>query len=131
VKVYSDGLPVGDAPQTQVGASAFVRFSQGLNMTLEWRYNDRLYADFDPTLRNDPDDRAHSLKLPSYNLVNLGMSWKKKWGMGETTLFMNINNILDETYIERGKDGSDHTMDSFRGYWGFGINGTVGVRLTL
>jgi len=73
--------------------------------------------------------------LPDYNLVNLSASWKrsiKNAGRNSNyTLFLNINNLLDERYIERGKDGADHTMTTFRGYWGFGINGNIGIRVDL
>ncbi len=135
INVYSDGLPVGDAPQTQGGIISSFKFRNGIEIDVDWMYNGRLYADFEPTDRTNPDDRTYSLKLPDYNLVNLSTSWKrsiKNAGRNSNyTLFLNIYNLLDKKYIERGKDGADHTMTSFRGYWGFGINGNIGIRVDL
>ena len=133
INVYSNGLPVGDAPQTQVGIIAGLKFRNGILVNADWTYNGRLYADFDPAERKNPDDRASAFRLPDYNLVNLGASWKRelrRFGYNYT-LFLSVNNLLDSKYIERGKDGSDHTISTFSGYWGFGINGSIGVRVDL
>lgn len=133
INVYSNGLPVGDAPQTQVGIIAGLKFRNGILINADWTYNGRLYADFDPAERKNPDDRASAFRLPDYNLVNLGASWKRelrRFGYNYT-LFLSVNNLLDSKYIERGKDGSDHTISTFSGYWGFGINGSIGVRVDL
>ncbi|MFA6335219.1 MAG: TonB-dependent receptor plug domain-containing protein [Bacteroidales bacterium] len=138
INVYSDGLPVGDAPQTQLSVLAEITLAKGVQFNADWKYNSRLYADFDPTYRTDPEDRSASYRLPDYNLVNVGLTWRKNWGVAvskqgnlSTTLFLNINNLFDEQYIERGKDGTGHTLESFRGYWGFGINGNIGIRIEL
>ncbi len=138
INVYSNNLHVGDAPQTQLSILAEVTIAKGVLLNADWKYNSRLYADFDPTYRTNPDDRAESYRLPDYNLINAGISWKKEWGFSvsnhrklSTTVFLNVNNLLDEQYIERGKDGTDHTLSSFRGYWGFGINGNMGLRIDL
>ncbi|HPS25371.1 MAG TPA: TonB-dependent receptor, partial [Bacteroidales bacterium] len=66
------------------------------------------------------------LRLPDYHLVNMSVTWNMPFGL---TLLANLNNLTNETYIERGKDGADHTLESFRGYWGFGINGSLGLRV--
>lgn len=138
VNVYSDGLPVGDAPQTQLSVLAEITIIKGVLLNADWRYNSRLYADFGPAERDNPDDRSPSYRLPDYNLVNIGLTWRKNWGVAgsapgqfKTTFFLNINNLLNEQYIERGIDGTGHTLESFRGYWGFGINGNMGVRIEL
>jgi len=139
VNVYSNGLPVGDSPQTQLSLLAEINLNKGFKLNADWKYNGRLYADFDPTERRNPADRAPSFRLPDYNLVNIGFTWNRDWSIGSrivyekfsTTIFLNINNILNEQYIERGKDGAGHTLASFRGYWGFGINGSMGLRIDL
>ncbi|MEN6617982.1 MAG: TonB-dependent receptor plug domain-containing protein [Rikenellaceae bacterium] len=131
VNVYSNGLPVGDAPQTQLSVLAEIRLFKGVLLNADWKYNSRLYADFDPTSRNNATDRKSSYRLPDYNLINIGLTWKQNWKSLSTTLFLNINNLLDKQYIERGKDGTGHTLESFSGYWGFGINGSVGIKIEM
>ena len=131
VNVYADGLHVGDAPQTQLGASLRFALSPGLDVHADWTWNDRFWADFDPVTRTDPDDREDPYRIPSYHLLNAGVSWSghiRKLGL---VLFLNVNNILDSSYIERGKDGSTHASDSFTGYWADGRNLNFGLRLVL
>lgn len=142
--VYSKGLHVGDAPQTQVGAivevNPFAAFRDkggifnisDFTVRLDWQYNDRYWADFDPTSRTNPEDRAESYRIPAYHLMNLGFRWDYKINNNlGITLFCNINNLLDTYYVERSKDGADHSKESFTGYWGMGRNYNFGIRLNL
>jgi Outer membrane receptor proteins, mostly Fe transport len=131
INVYADGLPVGDAPQTQIGAVAETSIPGGWRFNLNWSFSDRMYADFDPATRTNPDDRACSYRIPSCNLVGAYVGWTHSLaGRGTVlTLFATGSNLLNTSYIERGKDGSDHTLASFRGFWGFGRTATIGVSL--
>lgn len=131
IDVYSHGLAVGDAPQTQIGASANIKLTKKLELITDWQFNSRLYSDFDPITRRDPTDRDNSYRLPDYHLLNATLSWNDILKKSKLTLYLTINNILNTTYIERGKDGRDHTVSTFSGYWGFGINGSIGVRLAI
>ncbi|MEG2849592.1 MAG: hypothetical protein RR880_05100, partial [Bacteroidales bacterium] len=141
VNVYSNGLPVGDAPQTQIGANLEIRPLKGLSgnkfitnadlsIKADWQYNDRYWSDFDPATRTNSSDYNNPYKIPAYHLVNLGINWNQKFGKKLIAgIFFNLNNIFDTYYIERGKDGKDHSMDTFTGYWGQGRNCNFGVRL--
>lgn len=128
INVYSDGLPVGDSPQTQLALTTTLKVLKGVEISLDWRFNGRMYADFDPKERQNPNDRAPSYRIPDYHLFNLGGSWNLNAFNYKASLFMNLNNIFDTLYIERGKDGFDHSADSFRGFWGFGRNISTGIR---
>ncbi len=128
VSVYSNNLPVGDAPQTQLNLIAEFTLAKGLTINADWRYNARMYADFDPKDRQNPNDRADPFKVPDYSVTNAGLNWNIGRGKLKTTLYANVNNIFNSKYIERGKDGSDHTLNSFRGFWGIGRNAGAGVR---
>lgn len=148
IHVYSDGLPIGDAPQTQTGLSAQLRPLKAFDILpasdftidAEWQYNARYWADFEPASRTDPQDSADPYRIPSYHLLNIGLNWSQRlsprslFGLptGATlSLFLNLNNVTDSKYIERGKDGADHSRETFTGYWGIGRNVNFGVRLTL
>lgn len=128
INVYSDGLPVGDSPQTQLALTASVKVYKGLEISADWRFNARMYADFDPKERQNPNDRAPSYRIPDYHLFNLGASWNFTAFRHKTSVNMNLNNIFDQLYIERGRDGFDHSAASFRGFWGFGRNISAGIR---
>ena len=155
IDVYSNGLPVGDAPQTQIGANLTLKplgslsgysgidpmgvISDAVNgeltVQLGWNYSARYWADFEPNTRTDANDRTEPFKLPDYHLVNINVSYLKYFRMGNKAVganfFFNLNNVFDEWYIERGKDGKDHTINTFTGYWGQGRNCAFGVKLTL
>jgi len=141
VKVYADGLHVGDAPQTQVGASVeFHPFELGtaawmmladLSLRFDWNYNDRLWADFDPVNRTNPDDRSDPYLIPSYHLMNMNITWTQQIVKVKLSVFFNLNNIGNISYIERSKDGSLHDRSTFTGYWGNGRNINFGVRLGI
>lgn len=127
--VYTKNLHVGDAPQTQIGAAAELKFLNDFQFKIDWSYNDRMYADFNPAKRTNPEDRAESWKTPSWNLVNAHLSWTKKLKMNHVvSIFIEGNNLLDAKYIERGKDGKNHDEAGFRGFWGFGRNFSFGTR---
>lgn len=149
---HSIGLPVGDAPQTQVGASVRLDVPAGFTLSMDWHFNDRMYADFDPVSRTDPSDRSPSYRLPSYHLLGGSGVFgspvlrghhasEQDDGRSATagrdfrecrlTVFVTGANLLDSFYIERGKDGSSHDLTTFRGYWGFGRNFTFGLRFSL
>ncbi len=155
INVYSNGLPVGDAPQTQIGADLVLKPLSALGgysvvdpagaisyakagelaIRIGWNYNARYWADFEPNTRTDADDRTEPYRIPDYHLVNLGINYTRYFVMGSkamgATLFFNVNNLFDEWYIERGKDGKDHTLQTFTGYWGQGRNFAFGIKLTL
>lgn len=132
VNVYSNGLPVGDAPQTQVGATLEASLPAGFRLSVGWNFNDRMYADFEPEDRTDPDDRADPYRIPGYHLLGADISWSHDFPKGiSTTLFVSASNLLNTFYIERGVDGATHDLESFRGFWGFGRNFSFGLRLSF
>ena len=131
VNVYADGLHVGDAPQTQIGASVRLSLTPGLDIRAEWSWNDRYWADFDPVSRTDPEDCADSYRIPSYHLFNVGVKWTGNIRKMGIVLFLNANNIADARYIERSKDGAGHDRATFTGYWAEGRNLNFGIRLML
>ena len=132
VGVYSDGLPVGGAPQTQIGAEAMFQIPCGFSISADWQFNDRVYAEFDPVTRTSSEDRAHAYRIPAYHLLGATLQWSGSIShhLG-LTVFVTGANLLDTMYIERGKDGKDHDLASFRGYWGFGRNFSFGLRFLL
>ncbi|MEG0518058.1 MAG: TonB-dependent receptor plug domain-containing protein [Bacteroidales bacterium] len=133
INVYSNGLPIGDAPQTQIGANLeicpYKSATSEFNIKADWQYNSRYWADFDPATRTNPNDFNNPYRIPNYHLVNLGATWNQKIGKLNAGIFLNLNNLFNTYYIERGKDGKDHSQETFSGYWGQGRNFNLGLRL--
>ena len=129
--VYCDGLRVGDAPQTQLGAQLQITLLHGFALHLTGQYNARMYADFEPRNRTNPDDHAQAYRLPGYFLVDAHFGWEGEVFHGvRLALFAVGRNLSDCSYIERGTDGSAHDRDTFRGYWGQGRTVSLGLRLS-
>lgn len=141
IDVYSHNLHVGDAPQTQIGASfdfhplkLFRRgiFGSDLSISMQWSFNDRFWTDFDPVTRSSPEAGVDSYRVPAYHLLDLSISWTQHLvSRASLTIFFNMNNLLDSLYIERGKDGADHTINTFTGYWGAPRNYNFGIRFSF
>ena len=138
MNVYCGGLPVGDAPQTQLGATMTIELGAGFRINADWQFNDRMYADFDPSTRTDESDRSPSYRIPSYHLLGAMISWSRQNTQGDggknktgMTVFASASNLLDTMFIERGKDGASHDIDTFRGFWGFGRTFSLGIRLSF
>ena len=129
IQVYADGLFVGDAPQTQFGAAANLRFFNTLECRFEYRYNARMYANFDPAGRTNPDDRAQPYRLPEAHIASLFINYSFKLGPVTPQLFFSCNNLFDSHHIERGDDGAAHDLNTFRGFWGYGRTMQAGIRV--
>ena len=129
VSIYSDGLPVADAPQTQLGANLKFNLPAGFMLGLDWKFNDRIYAYFDPSTRNNPNDTAVPYQYPSYHLFGGSLWWNGNICGVKVSLYAIGENLFDKLYIERGNDGADHTLETFRGYWGAGRRFTFGTKI--
>jgi hypothetical protein len=128
LQVFTDGLLVGDAPQTQLGIIADVRLLQALNIRVECRYNDRMYANFDPAKRTAAADRSQSYRIPASFVADVHASFPFTVGMLQAVFFFTCSNVFDAHYIERGDDGATHDLSSFRGFWSTGRTVQTGLR---
>lgn len=116
-KVYSKGLWVGDAPQLQLGINGDLRLPGNFTLNANWLFFDRLYANFDPALRSDPDDRAQPYRIPSYQNLDLHLVYDFTIAQLNATAGISAFNVLNEENIMRGEDGISHGLDTFTGFW--------------
>ncbi|MDR1527291.1 MAG: TonB-dependent receptor plug domain-containing protein [Dysgonamonadaceae bacterium] len=128
IQVFTDGLMVGDAPQTQVGAIADVKLFNRISVRFESRFNDRMYAHFEPARRTDSNDRQQSYRIPSSFVSDVHIFFPFKMQAIAIDCFFTCNNVLNSRYIERGDDGANHDLDSFRGFWNTGRSVQMGLR---
>ena len=73
---YTDGLRVGDAPQTQFGGRAIWQFTDAIDFGATYIYNDRLYASYDPTDYENEADKVQPFQLDSYGQLDLRVGFK-------------------------------------------------------
>ncbi len=132
VKVYADGLKVGDAAQTTLYGMIGYDFDFGLGLDIEVFHYDNLYADFDPidkTDANATEDEAQALKLPAYQLLNAGLTYRFKISNSDARFRINVNNLLDKLYVAEASDRSELARAS--GYFGFGRTWNCGLKLSF
>ena len=129
--IYCNGLHVGDSPQTQFGAQADFKLPYGFYANLSWQYNDRMYADFEPNDRKNAES-PDAYRLPSWNVLDATLGWSSQLSDNmHLDIFATGRNLTDANYIERGKDGANHDLATFRGYWGAPRTLSVGMKLSF
>ena len=108
--LYTEGAKVGDAAQTVLYLGVDHRFGSKLKVDLDYRFVDGLFADYSITdSAFTQADNQGALKLPSYGLVDLGATFFAGNGW---SVRMNINNLLDETYIAESNSNIHATSSS-------------------
>lgn len=88
-----DGGKVGDAAQTTWGLGAKYEVFERFSVDADWRNYDNLYAN---VVAKD------NLQLPSYDLVDMGISYKMLVGkekQNSVNFRFNVNNLFDEVYL--------------------------------
>lgn len=103
--LYLDKVKVGDAAQITASLGARYEIITGLNVDANYRIADKLYASIDPA-RFSSETNKGSLELPSYGLMDAGISYKMLLGEDKSKSLnfrLNVNNVLDEVYISESR----------------------------
>lgn len=108
--LYLDGVKVGGSsnnsiPQLTSALGATIKPVKDLNIYGTWRYVGKIYSTIDAqTFTTVANQERGTLKLPDFNLLDVGASYKIKLRNNEQyfTLGVNIYNLLDTTYISDG-----------------------------
>ena len=129
-----NGGKVGDAAQFSAGLGIDYNIFKGLSIDSDYRFYDNLYANVGAVKNN--------LKLPSYGLLDLGVSYQFNLGSeGDKSLNLraNVNNVIDTEYLSELRTniygGSDANGEYYKGidtanegYFGYGRTWNVSVR---
>lgn len=103
--LYLDGAKVGESAQFTTSLGAILEPVKNLKFDANWRYVNRLYASLDPmAFVSESKAKLGTLRLPSYNLLDLGLSYKLNIGNGQSfTLRGNVYNVFDTIYIAESR----------------------------
>jgi hypothetical protein len=127
-----DGGKVGDAAQFTYGFGVDIDLLRNLKMDSDYRFYDNLYSNVGGTKDN--------LKLPSYNLVDMGISYKMLVGKEDNksiNIRFNINNVFDQVYFSELTTNIKANPGDFthrgvnvanRGYFGLGRTWNIGLK---
>ena len=133
-----DGGKVGDAAQFTAGLGVDWRISDVFSWDADYRMYDNLYADVGAIKEN--------LKLPSYDIVDTGLSCTFRVGdedQNRINFRLNINNVFDKVYISElrtaimpGDDSANGELydgidTANQGYFGWGRTWNLGVRFSF
>lgn len=131
VNVYAKNLFIGGTAQNQAGIFIDLVILKTLLLKVEYQHFDGVYADFDPTSRNNPNDIQQPYQFPTYGVFNsyIGVPFNINKLYGR--LQINAYNILNSKYIVMGEDGVNHDLETFRGFWSFGRNMSFGLTLNF
>lgn len=103
--LYLDGVKVGDAAQTTAALGAAYKVTNSLKIDANYRYADRLYAAISPANFTAQNNKG-SLQLPSFGLMDAGISYKLNVGKDKkdaVNFRLNVNNVLDKVYIAEAR----------------------------
>jgi iron complex outermembrane recepter protein len=131
IPVYTKGLKVGDAPQTQATMQVSYKLPEDIDIAANFTFFDRLYANFDPALRVNEQDRTQSYRIPSYSLLDLHLGYLFKLGGLPVYTNMSCFNVMNTEKIMRGDDGVSHDLASFRGFWTIGRTFNMAVKVSF
>ncbi len=115
------GVHVGDAAQTQLGASLRYEPIKGLYIKGRITWFSRYYSEFDP-ITLDPnyypgsfDENGKprdSWRIPDYSLVDLHMGYSRKFGKYRGGLRLNVINLLGTKYISDAQNNDQYVGQS-------------------
>ncbi len=128
---YIKNVHVGNSAQVTAALSLNYEVLPKLKIGADVNWYAKNYADFDPTRRTSPDSKVDSWRMPNYYIIDLDANYKFKIGNLNSTLYANVNNLLNTEYIADATDGTLH--DSYTSYvfFGFGRTWSTGLRINF
>lgn len=138
VNLYIKDLHIGNAPQAQLAYVLGLQPTNNFDVQLVGTSFYRHYSDFSPLGRDDENDRAQPWQAPNYTVFNLHVNYTFDTVLEGTTFFLNVFNLLDETYVQDAVDNSrfngfdgDHDADDAEVFLGLPRRYNFGVRVNF
>lgn len=145
VQIYTDGLKVGFQPQTQMKFGFNTFPIKGLTVSTSFQMNSNFFAGYAPSERvvdaDDPQPVQDAItggkdvvELPSFNLMDIHLSYKMQLMGYNMTLGANVLNALDEEYITYAEDQGfedDGTSSAPKVFYGSGRQLRVSIKLDI
>lgn len=136
--LYLDGVKVGNAAQVTAALGGSYEIVKGLSVDANYNYAEKLYSNlfFTRTTATVPNGfesevNKGALELPSFGLVDAGLSYKMWVGKNkkETVNFrVNFNNLFDKTFIaESSSNQFTATEEQFNNHSGDGLINPTGA----
>ena len=130
--IYSDGLFVGDQPQTQVGGNIRYQVTKKLDIGATGTFNDKYYAYYDPSARTNAAVTKQPFKLTAFGVADARIGYKFKIGKFDSYAQAHVYNLLDEKYWIEANDASGTAAGTLgSGFKGWGRNSDVSLKINF
>ena len=116
--ILIDGIKVGGAAQTSFGLGADYSITDDFRLDLDWNFYDNLYSDLGAS--------TDELLLPSFSLLDLGLSYNLDLNNGKNIIFRaNVYNLLGEEYISKSTGSAAASTNEDENWNGVNISNRV------
>ena len=130
--IYSDGLYVGDQPQTQVGGYIRYQVTKNLDASFTGTFNDKYYAYYDPSARTNPAVTKQPYKLDAYGVADARIGYKFKLNKFPVYAQYQVYNLFDESYWAEANDAGGTLAGTIgSGFKGWGRNSNVSIKINF
>ena len=132
VNVYSNGLFVGDQPQTQLGTIVRYQVTKAIDLGGDFTYNDKYYSYYDPSSRTNAAVTAQPYKLPGFGVANARIGYKLKIGKFDSYASAHVYNLLDKQYWIEANDAGGNAVGTLgSGFKGWGRTSDVSLKINF
>lgn len=129
IEVFAKDLKVSDAAQTTFAFGLNYKLLPSTFMYIDYNHADDIYAKYYITDRNNSSNREDSWKMPSYDLVDLGINHKFMIGDFNASLNAKMNNIFNVEYVSDAYDGPTSSQSDATVYYGTGRTFSIGMKI--
>nr|WP_320117986.1 carboxypeptidase-like regulatory domain-containing protein [uncultured Marinifilum sp.] len=127
---YISDVHVGNSAQLTGALEVSYEVLPKLRVGVDYLYNGKHYADFDPTNRtNGAEDRVDSWEMPDVNLIDMSFNYKFKIGNLDASLNGKVNNLFNVEYVSKADDGNQHNAASALVWYGYGTTWSTGLKV--
>jgi outer membrane receptor protein involved in Fe transport len=128
--VYAKDVHRGNTAMTTAFLGANYWLLPNLKVGADVFHAADIYAQFDVENRVSADSEGiDSWKMPHYQLVNANLRYNFDLLDFESTIYMNVNNVLDTEYISDAKDGEGHNARTAAVWYGWGRTWNIALKL--
>ena len=111
------GVHVGDAAQTQLGASIKYNLTKRIYLKARYTWFDRYYSQFEPTSLVGVNAQRESWEIPSYGIMDIHFGgsflFNKKIPV---SLRMSVLNALDNNYISDAQNNGEYPNPKYKDF---------------
>jgi hypothetical protein len=111
------GIHVGDAAQTQLGASLRYEPIKGWYLEGSGTFFDRYYADFNPEeCTDDFGNPVESWRIPAYTLIDFHTGYRfklERFSRLGFTVRLNVLNLANTVYVSDAKNNDEYIQRNF------------------